>query len=49
MKGLQISQKLVYEKFYVNKKNLRTRNCRRKFIKNLLQEKRKESIQTKQP
>ena len=49
MKGLQISQKLVYEKFYVHEKNLRTRNCRRKFIKDLLQEKRKESIQTKQP
>ena len=49
MKGLQISQKLVYETFYVHEKNLRTRNCRHKFIKDLLQEKRKESIQTKQP
>ena len=39
MKRLQIPQKLVYEK-----KNLSTRNCRRKFIKNLLTEKRKENI-----
>ena len=23
----------MYEKFYVHEKNLRTRNCRRKFIK----------------
>ena len=30
-------------------KNLRTRNCHRKFIKNLLAEKRKENMQTKQP
>ena len=33
MKKLQVSQKLVYGKFYVHEKNLRTRNCRRKFIK----------------
>ena len=26
------------------KKNLRTRNCRRKFVKNLLPEKRKENM-----
>ena len=30
-------------------KNLRTRNCRRVFIKNLLPEKRKENMLTKQP
>ena len=40
---MQIPQKLVYEKFYVHEKNLRTRNYRRRFIKNLLPEKRKES------
>ena len=34
-------QKLGQEKFYVHEKILRTRNCRRKFIKNLLPEKRK--------
>ena len=44
MKRLQISQKLVFEKFYVHKKILRTRNYRRKFIKNLLPEKRKENM-----
>ena len=44
MKRLQIPQKLVYEEFYVHKKNLRTRNFRRKFIKNLLPEKRKENM-----
>ena len=41
---LQIPQKLVYEKFYVHEKILRTRNCRRRFIKNLLPEKRKENM-----
>ena len=40
----------MYEKFYLHqKKNLRTRNYRRKFMKNLLPEKRKETMQTKQP
>ena len=34
----------MYEKLYVYDKILRTRNCRRKFIKNLLSEKRKENI-----
>ena len=43
MKRLQIPQKLVYEKFYAHKKNLRTRNCSRKFIKYLLPKKRKEN------
>ena len=33
---MEIPQKLVYEKF------ARTRNCRRKVIKNLLPEKRKQ-------
>ena len=40
MKRLQITQKL----FYVREKSLRTQNCRRKFIKNLLPEKRKENM-----
>ena len=40
MKRLQIQHKLVYEKFYVTEKTLRTR----KFIKNLLPEKRKENM-----
>ena len=44
MKRPQIPQKLVYGKFYVHEKMLRTRNCRRKFIKNLLPEKRKEKM-----
>ena len=44
MKRLQIPQKLVYEEFYVYEKILRTRNCGRKFIKNLLPEKRKENM-----
>ena len=43
MKRLQIPQKLVY-KFYVHEKILRTQNCRRNFIKNLLTEKRKENM-----
>ena len=33
----------MYEKFYVHEQTLRTRNCRRKFIKKLLPEKRKEN------
>ena len=41
---LQIPQKLVYEKFYVHEQILRARNFRRKFIKNLLPEKRKENM-----
>ena len=44
MKRLQIPQKLLYEKFYAHKINLRTQNCGRKFIKNLLPAKRKENI-----
>ena len=44
MKRLQIPQKLMYKKFYVNEKNLRAQNCRRKFIKNVLPEKRKENM-----
>ena len=34
MKRLQMSQKLVYRKFWVHKKKLRTQNCRSKFMKN---------------
>ena len=34
IKRLQIPQKLVYEKFYVNGNILRTQNCPRKFVKN---------------
>ena len=44
MKKLQIPQKVLYQKIYVHKKILRTRNCRRKFIKNLLPDKRKENM-----
>ena len=44
MKRLQIPQKLVYEKFYVHEQISRARNCRRKFVKNLLSEKRKENM-----
>ena len=36
--------KTYVQKFYVHEKNLRTRNCRRKFIKNFLPEKRKENL-----
>ena len=43
MKRLQIPHKRVYEKFYVHE-ILRARNYRCKFIKNLLPEKRKESM-----
>ena len=43
MKRLQIPQKLVYKKFYVHEKTLRAWYCRRKFIKNLRPEKRKEN------
>ena len=41
---MQIPQKLVHKKFYVNEKILRTRNGRRRFIKNLLPEKSKENM-----
>ena len=41
---LSIPQKLVYGKLYVNEKILRVRNCRRRFIKNLPPEKRKENM-----
>ena len=44
MKRLQIPQKPVHEKFYVHEKIVRTQNCRRNFIKNLLAEKRKENM-----
>ena len=44
MKRMQIPQKLVYEKFDVHEKISRTRNFCRKFIKNLLPEKRKENM-----
>ena len=33
MKKLQAPQKLMYGKFYVHEKTVRTRNCRHKFIK----------------
>ena len=49
MKRMEIPQKLGYDKFHVDEKNLRTQICRREFIKNLLLEKRKEHMQTKQP
>ena len=44
MKRLQISQKPVFEKFYLHEKMLRTRNSRRNFMKILLPKKRKESM-----
>ena len=44
MKRFQILQKLVYEQFYVHEKIFATRNCRHKFIKNLLPEKGKENM-----
>ena len=44
MKRLQISQKLVYEKLYIHEKNLRKRNCCRKFVRNVLPEKPKENM-----
>ena len=44
MKRLQIQQKPFYKQFYVHDKILRTRNSRRKFIKNLLLEKQKENM-----
>ena len=44
MKRLRVPQNLVYEKFYVHEKILRTRYCRRRFIKNFLPEKRKENM-----
>ena len=47
MKRLQAPQKLVYEKFYLHEKLLRTRNCHRKFIKNLLPEKKHEQSEKK--
>ena len=34
----------MHYKFYVDEKILRTWNCRRKFIKTLIPEKRKENI-----
>ena len=44
MERLQIPQKHMYQRFYVHEKTLRTQNCRRKFIKNLLSEKGKENM-----
>ena len=44
MKILEMQQELGHKKFYVHEKNLRTRNYRRKFIRNLLPEKRKENM-----
>ena len=44
MKRLQIPEKLMYEKVYVQEKISRTRNCHREFIKNLLPEKHKENM-----
>ena len=49
MKRMQIPQKLVYIKFYLAEKILHARNCRRKFIKNLLSEKCIENVQIRQP
>ena len=43
MKRMKIQQKFKYETFYIHEKILFTRNCRHKFIKDLLTEKRKEN------
>ena len=37
-------EKVVYKTFYVHEKVLRTQNCRRRFIKNLLPEKHNENL-----
>ena len=44
MERLKIPQKFVCEKLYVHEQISRARNCRRKFVKNLLPEKRKENM-----
>ena len=44
MRRLEIPQKPVHQKFYLHEKILRTQNCRRKFIRNLLPEKPKENM-----
>ena len=44
IKRLQIPKKLLNETFYVHKKILHIRNCRNKFIKDLIPEKRKENM-----
>ena len=41
---MQIPQNLIYEELYVHEKVLGTQNCRRRFIKNLLPDKRKENM-----
>ena len=46
MKRWEMPQKLGQEKLNVHEKILRTRNCRRKFIKNLFPEKCKENQTT---
>ena len=38
----------MYEKFYVHEKIIRTQTCRRRVINNLLPEKFKENMKTKQ-
>ena len=44
MKRYEMPQKRGHKKFYILEKILRKRNCRRKIIKNLLPEKRKENM-----
>ena len=41
---LSIPQELISDKFYIQEKLFRTQKCRRKFVKNLLPEKRKENM-----
>ena len=48
MKILQIPQKLYTKNFTYTEQMLRARNCHLRFIKNLLPEKRKENMLTKQ-
>ena len=49
MERPEIPQKLVYNKYYVHKKILRTQNCRREFVKNLLPENAKKTCKPNNP
>ena len=44
IKTVQIPQKRMYDKFYIQKRIIRAPNYRRKFIKNLLPKKCKENM-----
>ena len=49
MKRLYVNPAKTAEVYCRREKMLRTRNCRREFIKNLLREKPKENMKTKKP